>query len=104
MRRTPKRFHRLRDPLYVSWVRGQHCVVQGCHRPGEPMHVRSRGAGGEDRGNVVPCCRRHHDEAHVIGHLSFAKRYQLDLQKLAGRYLRLYRQSGREHDLIWGSW
>lgn len=33
----------------------------------DPAHVVSRGAGGKDRGNVVPLCRKHHMRQHAVG-------------------------------------
>lgn len=43
------------------------CCACGAAPPSDPAHVRSRGAGGKDRGNVVPLCRRCHDLQHQSG-------------------------------------
>lgn len=46
------------------------CCACGHRAPSDPAHVRSRGAGGHDRGNVVPLCRRPggcHEQQHRHG-------------------------------------
>lgn len=43
-------------------------------------HVKSRGAGGGDHGNVVPLCAGAHNEQHTAGSKTFAKRWNVDLQ------------------------
>ena len=62
------------------------CCVPGCKAmpPGDPCHVRSRGSGGKDWANVVPMCRRHHDEQGAMGISSFESRYQIHLEVVAG--------------------
>lgn len=49
----------------------------------EAAHVRSKGAGGPDKGNTIPLCMGHHHEQHLIGIRSFEKRYGLDLKTIA---------------------
>lgn len=51
-----------------------------CVGPTEPDHVRARGAGGKDAGNVVPLCSGHHSERHTIGIRTFERRYGIDLE------------------------
>lgn len=65
-------------------VRHLPCLV--CAKDGwsDPAHVRSRGASAgawleSGDGNLVPLCRRHHEEQHRIGILSFQERYSVDL-------------------------
>lgn len=62
------------------------CCVPGCKSlpPSDPAHVRSRGAGGGDWANVVPFCRRHHDEQHAIGVQSFEALHKVHLEVVAG--------------------
>ncbi len=64
------------------------CVVPSCRvgwpRKLEAAHVRSRGAGGLDRANVVGLCWCHHREQHQIGWPAFEKRYGLDALVAAG--------------------
>jgi hypothetical protein len=91
-----RRGKRLRDrglifgPL-CDFVRGGKC--EACRDPGEPHHVKSRGAGYGDWltfvddynllidawGNVVPLCRDHHNELHQYGQATFEGTYLLDL-------------------------
>ena len=72
------------------------CCVPGCKRlpPGDPAHVRSRGAGGGDWANVVPFCRRHHDEQHSIGVAEFEDRHKVILEVVAG----FIAEAVRDHD------
>ncbi len=62
------------------------CCVPGCKAmpPGEPCHVRSRGAGGKDWANVVPMCRRHHSEQGSVGVAEFEDRHKVILEVVAG--------------------
>ena len=63
------------------------CVVKTCRSmpPGDPAHIRSRGAGGGDWNNVVGMCRAHHSEQHDCGVPEFERRYSLDLVAEANR-------------------
>ena len=67
------------------------CCVPTCHAtpPSDPCHVRSRGAGGKDRANVFPACRRHHREQHDHGVETFAARHSLVLEVVAARVAEL---------------
>lgn len=78
LRRTrgqPKRFAKLRDPQYLEWIRGLPCLRNNsaCGGAVEAAHVKSRGAGGKDVGNVVPLCHWHHQLQHEDGIKSFAE-------------------------------
>lgn len=71
-------------------VRGMDCVVDGCHAPGEPHHVKSRGSGHKDRlpdgtGNLTPICSEHHQELHRRGVRTFEEAHGVDLASLAER-------------------
>lgn len=60
------------------------CCIPGCRRRrSDPAHVVSTGAGGKDRGNVVPLCRPHHDQQHLIGVKTFQRKHGLDLAAIA---------------------
>jgi len=107
-------FPKRHDPAYRAWVRTQHCVVHGrvltnaglqqlraffspevrywhgCEGPIEGCHVKSRGAGGSDRGNMVAMCHRAHQEQHACGIKSFQARWGVDLQAEAQRLWDLY--------------
>ena len=62
VRRRSKRFAARRDPVYAKWVRSGLCLIgEQCFGAGvDACHVKTRGAGGDDRGNLVPLCRQHH--------------------------------------------
>lgn len=59
------------------------CCVCRRPAPSDPAHVRSRGAGGKDRGNVTPLCRYHHDEEGRVGILTFQAKHRIDLWAIA---------------------
>lgn len=67
------------------------CCVPSCRQPppSDPAHVRSRGAGGKDRANVVSLCRLHHNQAHQIGVETFQSRHNFSLEVVAGRVAEL---------------
>lgn len=98
-----RRFPKGEDRKFLAWIRTLPCHLSSgrdsvCHRyPTEAAHVRSKGAGGHDKGNVIPLCALHHREQHTIGIRSFVERYRsfpLDLPLLAERYGKRYE---REH-------
>lgn len=88
-RRTPlrtrgrSRFRGRKNEAFRVWIRGLPCVVQThraipiwfCGGPVECAHVRSKGAGGADEGNCIPCCAQHHrwsrHSMHVAGNKTF---------------------------------
>lgn len=95
------RFKGLRDKEYREWIRGQRCIVVNyaqlwpegipryCYLV-EPDHVKTRGAGGGDRGNLVPCCAIHHRERHTIGIRSFEEKYGFKLAAIAAELAQRY--------------
>ena len=104
MKRTAKlkvkgkaRFPKGVDEAYRAWIREQPCCVPLCVETvirravgtwhgSEAAHVRSRGAGGADDGNLLPLCHTHHCEQHRIGIKSFAAKHGVDLRALAADY------------------
>lgn len=105
-RRVSKRFATRRDPKYCAWIRTLGCcaaqpyslslyvrgaTLKPCAGPVECAHVKSRGAGGDDRGNTLPLCRRHHRQQHDIGLVTFGHHYCLDFygtaEVLEARYV-----------------
>lgn len=93
--KVSKRFAARRVPEYQEWIRGFACILWGKHDPEnagpvECAHVKSRAAGGDDCGNIVPLCRAGHRELHTIGIRSFNKKYDLDLYAIAADLGRLY--------------
>lgn len=74
------RFPKRRCPELLSWIRGLPCAIGGdfigtCAGRTEAAHLKSRGAGGDDRNNVLNLCTAHHREQHSIGWESFATKY-----------------------------
>ncbi len=62
--------------VVLADVRKKPCSVCRNPAPSDASHIRSRGAGGPDQKfNVVPHCRRHHNEWHQIGAKFFFTRY-----------------------------
>lgn len=61
--------------------RGAPCTI--CGRPGEPDHIKSRGAGGSDEAfNLWSMCREHHMDRHRIGFMTFVRRFALQKELL----------------------
>ncbi len=72
-----------------EWIRQQPCLI--CQKaPSDPHHVKSRGSGGIDKGNLIPLCREHHSKIHNVGRLSFENIYKLKLEDYARRYQRKF--------------
>lgn len=101
-RKTPKAFHKRRDPAYQAWIRTQPCIIAphdpthiqmfGAWFAVDAAHVKSRGAGGDDRGNLVPLCHFHHMEQHERGIKSFQARWGIDLAAEAARLYQQYQE------------
>ena len=66
----------------ASWGRYEHI----CDGPVQVCHVKSRGAGGDDHGNVVAMCAQAHEEQHRLGIRSFQRKWGIDLKVLAATY------------------
>ena len=101
------RFPRGVDEDFRAYVREQPCCIGsdstegGCYWWGalpahrnaylnEACHVKTRGAGGGDRGNMVSMCKGHHREQHIVGIRSFERVHAVDLKALAASYWRRY--------------
>jgi hypothetical protein len=65
------------------------CLVCDRPPPSDPAHVRARGAGGKDAGNVVPLCRKHHQFMSGVngGIKALEKRFQVSLEVAASAVL-----------------
>jgi len=86
-------FPKLVDRRYRAWIRGFPCCLNHIgFQSSDAAHVRSRGAGGADRANLVPLCRSHHMEQHRIGTWSFQQRYGRDLAAEAKALDELYQR------------
>jgi hypothetical protein len=100
-REGPPRKGTVIDEPYRTWVRAQGCVLRGrwchddnqipafqdsyhvCWGPVEFHHVKTRGAGGKDRGNGVGLCTTGHRSFHDLGRATFDARYAIDLAHVA---------------------
>lgn len=81
-------FEEGRDPTYLEYIRSFPCVI--CLKHGlnqksrtQACHVKSRGAGGIDRGNTYPGCGEHHDEQGMKGFRHMEKKYGMNLANVA---------------------
>ena len=78
-------------PDYRAFILSRPCTIRGCTIRG-PMaritvaHVKTRGAGGQDKGNIIPLCLAHHQYQHTIGIKSFQEEYHIDLYARAERW------------------
>lgn len=86
-----KKPKRKTDEEFIQWIKRFSCLVCN-YWPTDAAHVISRGANGDDVGNVVSLCRACHTTQHAIGIKTFCQRYNVDLEKKAGEYAELYRK------------
>jgi hypothetical protein len=98
--KSKRRFQSLRDEAYQGWVRQHLCVLlsRDLHRcDGEIQccHLRSRGAGGADRGNCFPACANAHRQQHLLGIKTFQEIWDLDLKVIAAHIDAQYVAAGR---------
>jgi len=91
------------DEARRDFIRAQPCILSGrmgkafgpdsywftaihhCFAAVRACHVKSRGAGGKDVGNMYPGCDSAHDEQHRIGIPAFEKRWGVNLKEIAQR-------------------
>ena len=74
------------DPEYLKLIEALPCTVfttYGCMGDVVAHHVRTKGAGGKDKGNTIPLCFLHHSEWHDKGRVGFQMKYKLDAPKEA---------------------
>ena len=79
---------------FLNWITTFRCVA--CGSPGQihedatyrtaPAHIKSRGSGGEDIGNVVPLCYRCHTQQHTQGWATFKKACNLNPRAIAEKF------------------
>lgn len=97
---------KVQDRAYLDWIKTRPCLViasgrecrgtRCCFQVGrriEPAHVKTRGSGGADRGNVVPLCPQHHDEQEGDTE-GFEKVYGVSLKLAAAELLVEYIKAG----------
>lgn len=80
---------REKNPAFLAFVRELPCLA--CKRNGaDPHHIKSRGAGGDDSGNVVPLCRTHHTMVHTYGMKAFESKFRINMKAFAGEIWKIY--------------
>lgn len=91
-KRGGSRFPKRRDYDYQSWIRQKPCIICGT-TPVDGAHVKTKGSGGDDVGNMVPLCRTHHMEQEGRTR-EFEKRHQISLSLLARGFANKYAKGG----------
>ena len=70
--------NRLRSKKNIEFIQSRPCAACG-RTPVDAHHIRTRGAGGDDRlSNLLPLCRVHHTEIHKIGKQTFFEKYRIE--------------------------
>lgn len=78
-KRGGHRFPKTVDEDFRAWVRTRPCCVTGLLGV-HAAHVKSRGAGGADRENMVPLTPALHRELdHRLGRAEFEAKYKVNL-------------------------
>ena len=95
-RRGGHAFPRNVDTAYRDWIRGLACILapryplHRCVGAAQVCHVKSRGAGGPDRANIVPMCASAHNDQHSVGIRSFEKFWGISLRTIARQLTEVY--------------
>lgn len=95
-----ERFEGLRDEPFREWIRSLPCLLaiqpgHDCWHPekrSDAAHVESKARGAGDAGNLVPLCRRAHQEQHDYGLKSFQRVHGVNLRLIAGELWIRYEQ------------
>lgn len=80
---------------YVAYIHTRLCLLwrlHECFGPLDAAHVKSHGAGGRLLGNLVPLCRKGHDELHAVGTGTFETKYGIDLAGIARNFAQGWRE------------
>ena len=64
----------------------------------DPHHLVSRGAGGPDAENLIPLCRKHHQEFGTLGVDEFQTKYNVNLKTLATHLYETYMDKTMQTD------
>lgn len=71
---------RLISSQNIKRVRQMPCEVCRAAPPNDTDHIRTVGSGGGDElSNLMPLCRKHHQEKHQTGIKTFASKYKLPI-------------------------
>jgi hypothetical protein len=109
-------FPKLVNEAYREFIRAQPCILAGrgrvieehatwaravghfCFAAVRACHVKARGAGGPDMGNLYPACDAAHDEQHAVGIPTFEKQWEISLPKIAEQLHQDFLKSGGSGD------
>lgn len=83
---NPKRLAKRRAEAFgpqAELCRTLPCLICNRAAPSDPDHVRSRGASGKDRANVVPLCRDCHMRRHGKGIRWMEEHYSVNFKEAA---------------------
>ena len=92
-------------PLYLRWIREQHCIIPGCGMPAECAHLRMSSA---EYGKVNfrddkwcnPLCAGHHrlypDAQHNGSEAEFWERHKINPMETAKRYWERFNDPDRK--------
>lgn len=74
---------RIVDPKVRARIKEGRCIICGC-KGVDPDHIITKGAGGGDvPENLVPECRRHHNERHAKGWVWLLEKYPIARQAMS---------------------
>lgn len=65
-----------------------NCMVCNAPPPSDACHITTKRLRGDALDNLMPLCRREHQEQHRIGIKSFVRKYNLPID-LSGIYAKL---------------
>lgn len=102
-----ERFEGLRDEAYREHIRSLPCVIAGreghqCWHPehrSDAAHVDTKARGNGDAGQLVPMCRRAHQDQHAYGIKSFQREYAVNLREIAGELWLAYEKERVGHGI-----
>jgi len=73
---------------YLDYIKQMECLVYEdfgfeCCGEVDAHHVKTKGSGGGEEGNLIPLCRKHHSLVHSMGRLTFQQKYVTNFKMLA---------------------
>ena len=79
-------------PCDLAGHQHHECGYYEDRAPTEGHHLKSRGSGGEDRNNEIPCCPKLHDEFERTPLNEMCRRYHRDFKSVAADYTATFDQ------------
>jgi 5-methylcytosine-specific restriction endonuclease McrA len=70
---------------HIAWIRTLSCANCLWQGPNHAHHVKTRGSGGQDEGNLVPLCSTCHSRVHQVGVETFSRQMGIDLADIADK-------------------